>query len=102
MDTPKRIAGTLTGALNVARTMTRACLKSSDTPPTCALCEGNHPANYKGCSVYRELKQKSFPPIRPKVPESKTHDQSPRGAQEVVRPPSPSTVRILPGRSYAQ
>jgi hypothetical protein len=26
-----------------------------DTPATCALCKGNHPANYKGCSVYREL-----------------------------------------------
>jgi hypothetical protein len=34
---------------------TKTCTKPNDTPATCALCKGNHPANYKGCSVYREL-----------------------------------------------
>ena len=32
----------------------------------CALCLGNHPANYKGCSVYQELKKSKNPP--PRVP----------------------------------
>jgi hypothetical protein len=27
----------------------------SATPATCALCGGAHPANYKGCDVYRRL-----------------------------------------------
>ena len=29
----------------------------------CVLCEGNHPANYKGCNVYKELQQKTFPSL---------------------------------------
>jgi hypothetical protein len=33
----------------------KTCTKSNDTPDTCALCKGSHPANYKGCSVYKEL-----------------------------------------------
>lgn len=30
----------------------------------CALCEGNHPANYKGCNIYKQLFQKHFPTQR--------------------------------------
>jgi hypothetical protein len=30
-------------------------------------CVGNHPANYKGCMVYKDLQQKTFPPLRPKI-----------------------------------
>lgn len=33
----------------------------------CVFCGGNHPANYKGCSVYRELQKAKFPPLRPRV-----------------------------------
>ena len=33
----------------------KTCTKTHDTPATCALCQGNHPANYKGCTVYKEL-----------------------------------------------
>jgi len=31
------------------------CTKDLTTPATCALCGGAHPANYKGCDVYRCL-----------------------------------------------
>jgi hypothetical protein len=31
----------------------------------CVLCSGNHPANYKGCTVYKEL-QLTIPSLRPK------------------------------------
>lgn len=34
---------------------TKICTKPKNTPATCALCNGSHPANYKGCSVYRDL-----------------------------------------------
>jgi len=34
---------------------TKTCKKARDTPVTCVLCNGNHPANYKGCTVYRDL-----------------------------------------------
>jgi hypothetical protein len=33
----------------------RTCKKPRDTPATCALCNGDHPANFKGCSVYQDL-----------------------------------------------
>lgn len=32
--------------------------------PKCALCNGNHPANYKGCTIYKDLQKKKFPPLR--------------------------------------
>jgi hypothetical protein len=31
------------------------CSKPKDTPATCVLCKGAHPAHYKGCTVYRDL-----------------------------------------------
>lgn len=35
----------------------------------CVLCDGNHPANYKGCLVYKQLQQKAFPPQRRREPD---------------------------------
>lgn len=32
----------------------------------CVFCSGNHPANYKGCAVYKELQKSKFPQLRPK------------------------------------
>lgn len=43
---------------------TSTCLKPTTSPPKCVLCGGEHPANYKGCSVYRDIKHKSFPSRR--------------------------------------
>jgi len=34
------------------------CLKSKDLPAKCALCQGAHPANYKGCTIYKQLSRK--------------------------------------------
>lgn len=34
---------------------TKTCKKPRNTPAKCALCQQDHPANYKGCAVYREL-----------------------------------------------
>lgn len=34
---------------------TRTCEKPRNTPAKCALCKGDHPANYKGCCVYKNL-----------------------------------------------
>ena len=59
---------------------TSTCTKTKDIPPTCALCNGNHPANYKGCNVYKSIKNKSFPPLRPKMinkPTQSTEDELP-------------------------
>ena len=34
----------------------------------------NHPANYKGCTVYKELQRKTFPLLRQKI---QTSDPTP-------------------------
>jgi hypothetical protein len=36
--------------------------RSSDV--WCVLCGVNHPVNYKGCMVYKDLQNKSYPPLR--------------------------------------
>lgn len=33
------------------------CTISRDTLPKCALCQGNHPASYRGCIVYKEIQR---------------------------------------------
>lgn len=33
----------------------KTCKKTRETLAKCALCDGDHPANYKGCTVYRDL-----------------------------------------------
>lgn len=35
--------------------ITISCTMDKNTPATCTLCSGNHPANYKGCRVYKEI-----------------------------------------------
>lgn len=32
------------------------------------LCSGNHPANYKGCLVYKDLQKTRYPALRPRNP----------------------------------
>src|SRR6266576_2369383 len=45
---------------------TKECTKTVDTKPTCANCGGEHPANYKGCPIYKK-KQEALNPKREKV-----------------------------------
>jgi hypothetical protein len=40
------------------------CTKKPDLPAKCALCKGNHPANYKGCDHYRNI-SRDYNPHRP-------------------------------------
>lgn len=62
------------------------CVKCADTHHTsncarkdkskdvkCVLCEGNHPANYKGCTVYKDLQKNHIPSIRKKTLPTKPH-----------------------------
>ena len=44
----------------------------------CILCNGNHPANYKGCKVYRELQNVKYP----KVPEQRSRPKTQLGLTE--------------------
>lgn len=34
--------------------------KDRNTPATCTLCLGDHPANYKGCQVYKEIRARKI------------------------------------------
>ena len=37
------------------------CPNPPGTPPKCALCQGSHPASYRGCSVYKDLQRAKKP-----------------------------------------
>jgi hypothetical protein len=54
----------------------------------CVLCGGNPPANYKGCTVYKELQKKTHPPFSLKI----------------YTPPAQikQTLHTQPGVTYAQ
>ena len=38
----------------------RQCNKAKEEKPTCALCGGEHPANYRGCEVFKKLHSQKF------------------------------------------
>jgi hypothetical protein len=47
--------------------LTEQCQRKERTRDVkCVLCTGNHPANYKGCMVYKQLQQQKFPSLRQK------------------------------------
>lgn len=68
---------------------TKICDKKKETEPTCVLCNGNHPANYKGCTVYKEIQTRKYPPPRPR---------------QTINPTQQTTVTqiVQPDISYAQ
>lgn len=38
--------------------LSSSCTKSPDLPAKCGLCQGAHPANYKGCTIYQTISRK--------------------------------------------
>ena len=85
------------------------CSKRRDTPAKCALCGGNHPANYKGCEHYHKLIQgnnphRTSPTQTPFIPPIR-YDQPPiRYDQPSTSNDQPSTSNTDPPqrRSYAE
>jgi len=57
------------------------------------LCEGNHPANYKGCTIYKDLQKRHFPTLRKNEITTKPQSQI-----ELARIQSKT---VQPGRTYA-
>ena len=55
MATQKHTAWGPTNVWNAEETMTTECQKPKETPAKCALCSGQHTANCKDCTVYRDL-----------------------------------------------
>lgn len=78
---------------------TTACTKSSDLPAKCALCNGEHPANYKGCIVYKELQQRRRQPYI-----SRNNQQQPTNHQThpVNQPQSSTQIPRTHHHTYAE
>lgn len=78
---------------------TTDCPKQDRTEPAkCALCLGDHAANYKGCKVFQEIQKRKFG-SRPQ-PRQKTTSQNEGKAsvsEETMPPTMPNT-----NRTYAQ
>lgn len=53
------------------------CTKDRNSPPICVNCNENHPANYKGCKVYKQIRNHS------KV---KSHGNPPKHLQDISIP----------------
>jgi len=75
------------------------CIKSKDTPATCALCQGDHPANYKGCRVYktfRHLRRQIPDEVIESAPQVPMHSepQVPAHSAPLVLTPSSQEVNI--------
>lgn len=63
--------------------------KDRNSPATCALCEGAHPANYKGCEVYKEILSRKTGKQRPtKAP---TFHSTTQNKTNIERPPNTTT-----------
>ena len=41
--------------------ITSICTKPRNLPAKCALCQGEHPAKYKGCQIYKDLQKRRNP-----------------------------------------
>lgn len=85
---------------------TTTCTKSPDLPAKCALCDGEHPANYKGCAVYKELQQRRHLPYNSR--HNNQHHQ-PQSTNQTMKPnyqpnPQPSTQNpsTRTNKSYAE
>lgn len=78
----------------------KTCQKTKNTPAKCALCNGDHPANYKGCQVYKDLMQRNprnnnrAPNSRPNISSTniatttiplQPNNQSPRTYSQVTK-----------------
>lgn len=67
---------------------TESCKRErNDVQVQCVLCNGNHPANYKGCEIYKQLQTKHFPKLRQKIsPDSKSDRYQNTNLSSAVQP----------------
>jgi len=56
---------------------TSTCVKEKGTKAKCVLCKGDHPANYKGCQVFKEIQSRKFPPLRSRSQPAPRSDPGP-------------------------
>lgn len=73
---------------------TAICTKRRDTPATCVNCNQQHPANYRGCRLYKDYKQQVFDPNKRKQIIPKETGTMPQT--------NPSSLPNASGRTYAE
>ncbi|VVC26292.1 Pre-C2HC domain [Cinara cedri] len=76
-----------------------ACTNPRDATPKCALCSGDHPSNYKGCSVYKEQQLRNKPKMSSPLLGNLSHKKSVQVSQPVVTPLAHSSDS---SQTYAQ
>ncbi|PNF35987.1 hypothetical protein B7P43_G02293 [Cryptotermes secundus] len=84
---------------------TTTCTKPSDTPAKCALCGGNHPANYKGCEVYKNLQKtrgKAFNQIPHRPIQQKININDNNQFPPINPNQTPTPMSFIPQTSYSQ
>jgi hypothetical protein len=81
------------------------CKKSNNTPATCGLCGGSHPANYKGCEYYRNIKRNKVITHKPmnqqqvRTPQTDCNGIPP---MQAITPHGHPVNNHLDNRSYAE
>lgn len=79
--------------------LTANCPKPKEAPPTCALCKGTHPANYRGCQVHQELQKKIRGERREANPERRKPLNRPMTTASLPPPPlTRSFAAVTSGR----
>ena len=74
---------------------TTECKKSSNTPAKCALCGGDHLANFKDCEHYQRLIADNNKPITQRTAATSTNTNIPhKNIQPIVHPQRPSYTEI--------
>ena len=76
-----------------------ACPNPRDAAPKCALCSGDHPSSYKGCSVFKDLQQRNKPKRSNFLSDNISHKNNVQVSHPVV---TPSTHPPESSQTYAQ
>ncbi len=77
--------------------LTAECIKTKDTPATCALCLENHPANYKGCRIRKEIQDR-----RHRNKETNNRQEEPQNREHAPQTTPPLANVTATRRSYSQ
>ncbi|VVC40844.1 Pre-C2HC domain,Zinc finger, CCHC-type [Cinara cedri] len=82
------------------------CPNQRSVPPKCALCAGDHPASYKGCSIYKDLQRakkpfikSNFVPTNNRVNTITVSDNHPVNDTHPIQPDPRSYVQVISGRT---
>ncbi|KAL4153931.1 hypothetical protein QTP88_001764 [Uroleucon formosanum] len=78
---------------------TSTCQKPRNLPAKCALCQGEHHANYKGCQIHKELQKLRNPNSRSNQPTSTNNQFNPKTTAKA--PSAESNPSSFHNRTYA-